>query len=169
MPAAGQVHTRPFLDLQKPERRCQALDSSRKKSRMSPGTGRTPPSAASMRPAWPELPWVARQYGPLYPIFRQVKAIFDPKNLFNPGKIVDSDPKLLRVRLRSAGAAPLACPCLSIGKTRSRSRSESLQWMWPVPHRIAQQRMCPMFRATHGEEASPRARANLLRLFLGSP
>ena len=27
-------------------------------------------------------PWVARQYGPLYAVFRQVKAIFDPKGLF---------------------------------------------------------------------------------------
>ena len=30
------------------------------------------------------------------------------------------------------------------------------------------QRMCPIFRATHAEEATPRAKANLLRYFLES-
>ena len=31
---------------------------------------------------------MSRQYGPLYPVFRELKAIFDPRHLFNPGKIV---------------------------------------------------------------------------------
>ena len=34
-------------------------------------------------------PWVERQYGPLYPAFRELKAIFDPRRLFNPGRFVD--------------------------------------------------------------------------------
>ena len=37
-------------------------------------------------------PWVSQQYGPLYPVFRDVKAIFDPRYLFNPGKIVGPTP-----------------------------------------------------------------------------
>ena len=31
-------------------------------------------------------PFVRQQYGPLYDVFREVKQIFDPLNIFNPGK-----------------------------------------------------------------------------------
>src|SRR5208283_3261800 len=52
-------------------------------------------------------PWVERQYGKLYSVFRELKAIFDPQRLFNPGKIVGPDPGLpawpLRVRGQGAG------------------------------------------------------------------
>src|SRR5262249_36985422 len=37
-------------------------------------------------------PWVERQYGPLVPVFRELKRIFDPKSILNPGKIVGPDP-----------------------------------------------------------------------------
>ncbi len=37
-------------------------------------------------------PWVERQYGPLVPVFRELKRIFDPKGILNPGKIVGPDP-----------------------------------------------------------------------------
>ena len=37
-------------------------------------------------------PWVGRQYGRLYPVFRELKAIFDPRHIFNPGKIVGPVP-----------------------------------------------------------------------------
>ncbi len=46
-------------------------------------------------------PWVARQYGPLFPVFRQLKAIFDPHGIFNPGKIIGPDPQLPPWPLRS--------------------------------------------------------------------
>ena len=47
-------------------------------------------------------PWVARQYGRLYPVFRELKAIFDPRHLFNPGKIVGPDPALPAWPLRGS-------------------------------------------------------------------
>ena len=48
-------------------------------------------------------PWVERQYGPLYPVFRELKRIFDPKNLLNPGKIVGPDPSREAWPLRAGG------------------------------------------------------------------
>ena len=34
------------------------------------------------------LPWAGRQHGALAPVFRELKAIFDPRYLFNPGKVI---------------------------------------------------------------------------------
>ena len=45
-------------------------------------------------------PFIRRQYGPLADVFREVKQIFDPQNILNPGKIVSDDPKLLTSNLR---------------------------------------------------------------------
>src|SRR5205085_8694535 len=108
---------------------------------------------------------VARQYGPLYPVLRQVKAIFDPKNLFNPGKIVDPDPNLAARPLRSPAATETTVPTLAL--------HWPAQSLFPEANRcngcgqcrteLPTQRMCPVFRATHAEEATPRAKANLLR------
>jgi FAD/FMN-containing dehydrogenase len=37
-------------------------------------------------------PWVAKQFGtPMYNLFREVKKIWDPKGIFNPGKKIDVD------------------------------------------------------------------------------
>jgi FAD/FMN-containing dehydrogenase len=53
-------------------------------------------------------PWVERQYGPLYPVFRELKRVFDPKNLLNPGKIVGPDPSREAWPLRAAGGGQWA-------------------------------------------------------------
>ena len=49
-------------------------------------------------------PWVSRQYGRLYPVFRELKAIFDPRRLFNPGKIVGPVPGSLVWPLRKVAS-----------------------------------------------------------------
>lgn len=46
-------------------------------------------------------PYVKRMYGPeVYELFRQVKQIFDPKGIFNPGKKVDVDWEWAMAHLR---------------------------------------------------------------------
>jgi Fe-S oxidoreductase len=114
-------------------------------------------------------PWVARQAGPLYALWCGLKAIFDPRHLFNPGKIVrlpySGNPWPLRRRgLASEEKAPTTAlrwegrevaaevlRCNGCGSCRTESPS---------------QRMCPLFRATRREAATPRAKANLLRHLL---
>src|SRR5262249_46661805 len=72
--ATGQVHSRPFLDLLNPEHvsRLSAIaDQVHSLALDLKGTISTQHGTGLAR-----TPWVARQYGPLYPIFRQIKAIF---------------------------------------------------------------------------------------------
>ncbi len=161
---AGQVHTRPFLDLQKPEDVSKLAAIAEKVHTLALDLGGTVSTQHGTGLA--RTPWVARQYGPLYPVFRQLKAAFDPQGIFNPGKIVDPEPRLAAWPLRRPTGpepAPLllrwqpgefsaeAAGCNGCGMCRTDAPA---------------QRMCPIFRATGDEAAAPRAKANLLRHLL---
>ena len=111
--------------------------------------------------------FVPRQFGPrLYEAFRQVKRLFDPDNLMNPGKIVDApsmiDPGSLRYgnhyrtpqiptqfQYRSQDGFRLAVEqCNGVGACR----------------KLGAGTMCPSYMATREEKDSTRGRANALRL-----
>jgi len=110
--------------------------------------------------------WLAeRFYGPaLYSLFREVKAAFDPHNLFNPGNIVDAPaqdrdlrygPEYQTIPLQTAlhwpsGFAAEVEMCNGAGVCR----------------KLTTGAMCPSFMATREEEHSTRGRANLLRAAL---
>ncbi len=110
--------------------------------------------------------WLAeRFYGPdLYGLFKEVKAAFDPHNLFNPGNIVDAppqdrnlryDPVYQTIPLQTAlhwpaGFATEVEMCNGAGVCR----------------KLTTGAMCPSFMATREEEHSTRGRANLLRAAL---
>jgi FAD/FMN-containing dehydrogenase/Fe-S oxidoreductase len=103
----------------------------------------------------------------LYEAMRQVKRIFDPDNLMNPGKIVDApsmtdnlrDPALppappLRTHLTFLGDMRGAADrCMNIGLCRKSSTGV----------------MCPSYMATRNEEDSTRGRANALVKALSTP
>ncbi|MEX2286655.1 MAG: anaerobic glycerol-3-phosphate dehydrogenase subunit C [Planctomycetaceae bacterium] len=109
--------------------------------------------------------FIRSQYGPLYRVFQQIKNVFDPHNLMNPGKIISDDAHLTIRHLRPPlGPAPEVV---------------DLQLRWtPAELTLAiadcngcgvcrtqepEQRMCPFFRVDQVEEASPRSKANVLR------
>ena len=159
--------------------------------------------------------FLRRQYGRLYNIFSDVKNIFDPNNVFNPGKIVghpyfgladnirpvivsdrflgpqiaDSDDSAQSDSTADnstvgAELEPKEKPGL-IGRLKEVPNAlaalpvfePELNWQLPqiamaarncngcgrcrsnTPH----ERMCPVFRLAPREEASPRAKANLMR------
>ncbi|HWY86627.1 MAG TPA: FAD-linked oxidase C-terminal domain-containing protein [Gemmataceae bacterium] len=164
--ASGQIHTRPFLDLQKPEdvsRLSAIAEQTHTLALDLKGTISTQHGTGLAR-----TPWVARQYGPLYPIFRQIKAIFDPRGLFNPGKIVDPDASQPAWPLRAVPAAPTAPERWELLWQPGEVRMESTHCNGCGHCRTEapQQRMCPIFRAVPTEAASPRGKANLLRHLL---
>lgn len=162
----GHVHTRPFLDLQKTAEveKLRAIAEETHELALSLGGTVSAMHATGLG----RTPWVARQYGPLYPILREIKVIFDPKGIFNPGKII--------ARPADQGAWPLR----QLGEAQKDPSSQILRWEPSEVRReilncngcgqcrteAVEHRMCPIFRATHDEAASPRAKANLMRLFL---
>ena len=105
-----------------------------------------------------------------YELFRQVKQLFDPHNIFNAGKITDSPPMdtHLRVQQKPAGRKitttfnfsndegilRLAEKCSGSGDCRKMPATGGV--------------MCPSYMATRLEKDTTRARANLLRQFLSN-
>jgi FAD/FMN-containing dehydrogenase/Fe-S oxidoreductase len=106
-----------------------------------------------------------------YQLCRRIKALFDPNNIFNPGKIVDA-PKMdesLRYEIErsepeiktlmdfsdSDGYLRLAEKCNGSGDCRKDV--------------FAGGAMCPSYRATKDEKDVTRSRANTLREFLTNP
>jgi Fe-S oxidoreductase len=128
--------------------------------------------------------YVRRQAGPLYDVFREVKRIFDPQNLFNPGKVVADVPQPLTKNLRvTADSLTAEVPLAETnvdGAERPKDALElNLTWR-QLPQIEAEScngcgrcrtlspemRMCPIFRFAPAEESSPRAKANLMRAVL---
>ena len=126
-------------------------------------------------------PFVQRQSGPLYDVFRQVKRIFDPEAVFNPGRVIGNDPGLLTKHLRSIVPTPTAAGTSDGEPEDSPDLRDQLetQLSWDPSQvadvvrmchgcgdcrsQAADVRMCPIFRIQRAEEASPRAKANLIR------
>jgi FAD/FMN-containing dehydrogenase/Fe-S oxidoreductase len=176
---SGQAHTRPFLDLQRPEDVSRLLTIAEKVHTLAIDLGGTVSTQHGTGLA--RTPWVARQYGPLYAVFRQVKAIFDPKGLFNPGKIVDPDPTLARWPLRTTLPLTADLPVTEAATPETETATRwQLRWDEGEVRReclhcngcgqcrteAPAQRMCPIFRSSQAEAATPRAKANLLRHLL---
>jgi FAD/FMN-containing dehydrogenase/Fe-S oxidoreductase len=176
--ASGQVHTRPFLDLGRPGDVAKLSGIAERVHTLALQLGGTVSTQHGTGLA--RTPWVARQYGALYPVFRQLKAVFDPRGLFNPGKIVGPDPGLPAWPLRRPLAEPADAPAQPPPEEPETEQPWLLRWQ---PGEVRAEvlscngcgqcrsdspgrRMCPMFRATHAEAASPRAKPNLLRHLL---
>ena len=185
----GQLHVQPFLDLANPDdvqRMRRLADELYQEVFAVQGSISGEHACGLSRTAF-----VRQQAGPLFDVFLEVKRIFDPENIFNPGKIVGDDPDLItRYSAAAAASGCAACRPAAAPPDRRRSRPAEaappelrnlveLQLDWE-PARVSDAvaacnrcgecrtqaprlRMCPIFRCGPTEEASPRAKANLIR------
>ncbi|MCZ6549388.1 MAG: FAD-binding oxidoreductase [Deltaproteobacteria bacterium] len=106
-------------------------------------------------------------FGPeLYEVFRQVKQAFDPKNLMNPGKIVDAP--LMTESLRTGPSYKTWQPetILDFGNQGGFAAAVEMCNGMGVCRKKLGGTMCPSYMATLDEEHSTRGRANALRAVL---
>lgn len=93
-------------------------------------------------------------------LFGQVKQIFDPKNLLNPGVLVDPDPTSEQIRMVAVTNSPLNLSdphfvqqvhqCSGVGKCLANATASGGV-------------MCPSYQATRDEKDSTRGRARVLQ------
>ena len=177
----GQLHIRPFLDLANPDdtRKMQGLAQDLYEEVLKVGGTISGEHGDGLSRTW----FAQRQHGELYEVFRSVKRIFDPRNTFNPGKVVADAPQPPSKNLRPVLAATAESLAAETEDGNSKNASEfqpvKLQIVWAqddIAHAARtcngcgrcrtespDERMCPIFRFAPREEASPRAKANLVR------
>ena len=167
---SGELHTRPIFNLKTPEGlksfRAVAEDiaSLVKKYRGSlsgeHGDGRL------------RGEFIARMVGEeCYALMRQVKQAFDPSNLFNPGKIIDTPPMDTGLRYGPEKPSPQYATVFDFSASKGILRAaENCNGSGDCRKgHLAGGTMCPSYMATRHEKDSTRARANILRHALTYP
>jgi FAD/FMN-containing dehydrogenase/Fe-S oxidoreductase len=167
---SGELHTRPLFDLKTPEGlkmfREVATDIALlvKKYRGSlsgeHGDGR-------LRGEF--IPLMVGDH--CYGLMRKVKALFDPKGIFNPGKIVDTPPMDSALRYSPDRATPEPQTVFDFSDTQGMLRAaEKCNGSGDCRKGpLAGGTMCPSYMATREEKHTTRARANILRQMLTDP
>lgn len=160
----GILHTRPLLDLQRPDHRSKLAGIAKEVMAAAISCGGTNNGEHGVGLLRSGL--LERQYPKLYPAFQKIKRLFDPDNRLNPGKIVGADPsfpmRYLRIPLQAEPIAPskplLRWPELSILETAERCNGCA-----DCQTTRIDRRMCPSHRVFPHELAGPRSKANLMR------
>jgi FAD/FMN-containing dehydrogenase/Fe-S oxidoreductase len=105
----------------------------------------------------------------LYGVMREVKRLFDPAGILNPGKIVDADPMTSHLRDPAMPEpAPLATR-ISFGEGGSMFAAADRCMNIGACRKTDAGTMCPSYMATLDEQHSTRGRANALALALTQP
>ncbi|TWT95821.1 Anaerobic glycerol-3-phosphate dehydrogenase subunit C [Botrimarina colliarenosi] len=172
----GQLHLRPLLDLttRADVRRLETLASDLYDTVWLLGGTISGEHGDGLS----RTPFSSRQHGPLMNVFRGVKTLFDPESVLNPGKIVPSPGARMTHAMRTTGRERAQTPPPATPQAKPAEVVE-LQLTWSTDEAADaaracngcgacratgdEVRMCPIFRYTPREEASPRAKANLMR------
>lgn len=105
-----------------------------------------------------------------YNLLKTIKHVFDPENIFNPGKIVDAFPMDKNLRYQPDRLEPKVETLLdfsaSQGILREAEKCNGSGDCRKLPEFGGT--MCPSYRATKNEKDTTRARANALREYLTS-
>ncbi len=109
----------------------------------------------------------AKLFGPaLYDAFRQVKRAFDPRNLMNPGKIVDAPPMTESLRISPVYKTWQPQTTLDFSDQGGFARAVEMCSGMGECRKKLDGTMCPSYMGTLDEEHSTRGRANALRAVL---
>lgn len=169
---AGLLHTRVFLDLSRTDHRDEMQAIAEEVFDLVVGMDGT--ISGEHGTGLARTQFVPRQYGELFPVLEEIKRVFDPGNVLNPGKVVgNDDPELMKKNVRKQSPSDAS-------KAQAKSAPSALfHWEGAVgwldaashctgcgecrtPSRVG--RMCPSFKDSPDELRCTRARANVMRL-----
>ena len=164
---AGELHLRPILNLKSPDDVVdfyRISEESAKLVKKYRGSLSGEHGDGRVRAAF--IPLVMGEQN--YALFKELKQVWDPRGIFNPGKIVDAKPMDESLRYEPGQATPeldtlmdfsevggmlrMAEKCNGSGDCRKLSGSGGT--------------MCPSYQVTRQEKDTTRGRANTLRNFL---
>ena len=102
-----------------------------------------------------------------YLLFKEIKKVFDPHNIFNPGKITDTPPMNTSLRYKESEAGIIGRPVFNWDKTLGAERAaERCNGSGDCrKSHLMGGTMCPSYMGTRNERNTTRARSNMLREF----
>ncbi len=102
-----------------------------------------------------------------YKLFQQIKRTWDPANIFNPNKIVDTPPMNTMLRYAPGQQTPAFKTVFRYYNQDVLQHAEQCNGSGDCRKtHLSGGTMCPSFMATRNEKDTTRARANILREFL---
>ena len=165
--SVGLIHVRPILDLRKQEdiEKMKGIANDTFELVVKYGGSWSGEHGDGMV----RSPFNKRFFGDqLYNAFRDVKRLFDPDNLMNPGKVVEAEPMDANLKY---GVAYKDQEVVSQFHYKAEGNfSESVHMCTGVGEcrKTIGGTMCPSFKATRDEEHSTRGRANALRMAMSN-
>ncbi|MFQ6099526.1 MAG: FAD-linked oxidase C-terminal domain-containing protein, partial [Armatimonadota bacterium] len=151
----GNVHVRPVLDLRKPEDLGKAEAIAEETADLVKSLRGT--LTAEHGDGLSRSVYLPKMFGPAYDVFREVKRLFDPQGILNPGKIVLDEERRLTQDLRFGHDYRVAVTGTAFDDERLREEAEKCHGCGTC------QAYCPAAVALASEDATARAKANLIR------
>lgn len=163
--SAGCLHVRPIIDTKQASEVAKLPEILSFSAELVSGYGG---SLSSEHGDGRARSWMnERFFGPeLYGLFRQVKQLFDPRNLLNPGNIVDPPAMTEALRFGDSYKARLPDTYVDFRHDLGLDRAIEMCNGAGACRKPDGGTMCPSFMATREEEHSTRGRANALRAVL---
>jgi len=162
----GELHLRPYLDLSDPAdvQKMRAIANDVFSLAWSLGGSISGEHADGLVKA----AFIKKQYGDeYYEILCEIKNIFDPNGLMNPGKIINDDPDIMVKSLRRANRIlpERIRTDLLFDKDELELELEQCYGCGLCLSGEPDLRMCPVFRAVGEELGSSRAKVNILNFW----
>jgi FAD/FMN-containing dehydrogenase/Fe-S oxidoreductase len=164
--AKGLMHTRPLLDLKDPHDIDLLRPIADAIYELVDGLGGTVSGEhgdGRLRSAY-----VRRKYPAIFDLFVRAKQLLDPQGLLNPEIKLLDDPKQMARHLRYGRyyrSAPIAHPRLNWHGTFA-EEVEKCHGCSKCATVTTATRMCPIYKFTRDEDATPKAKANVLRALI---
>jgi Fe-S oxidoreductase/FAD/FMN-containing dehydrogenase len=164
---AGEIHLRPILDLKKSDDVKEFYlisEAVAKLVKSYDGSLSGEHGDGRVRAAF-----IPIMVGPKnYELFRRIKKVWDPYNIFNPGKIVDAPAMNTSLRYEPDMVTPDIKTVFDFSSTggilRAAEKCNGSGDCRKLP--VSGGTMCPSYMATRNEKDTTRGRANTLREFL---
>ena len=99
----------------------------------------------------------------LYQLYREVKELFDPAGILNPGQVVDAPPMTENLRYGSSYKTIQISEDIDFSEDQGFDRAVEMCNGAGICRKKTEGTMCPSFMVTREEEHSTRGRAKLLR------
>jgi FAD/FMN-containing dehydrogenase/Fe-S oxidoreductase len=161
----GELHVRPRLDLHQQSDRKKMIDIAEEVFRLAWSLGGS--ISGEHADGIVRTGFIKKQYGSeYYQLLRDIKNIFDPAKIMNPGKIINDDPDAMIDNLRAQFdyLDERLKTELIFGTNEFRDELDQCNGCGVCLSKSGG-RMCPVFKALGEELASSRAKVNVLRLW----